>query len=58
MHVDFANERAAQQELHQTWELANQHFIVAQDQLKAEIHHLRQGPLTSDLSGRHPEEER
>ena len=32
---------AAREELKQTWELANQHFIVAQDKLKQEIYRLR-----------------
>lgn len=35
-------QHAAREELKQTWELANQHFIVAQDKLKQEIYRLRQ----------------
>ena len=58
MHVDFANERAAKEELQQSWELAKQHSTLVQDQLKAEIYHLRQGLVTSDLSGHLREEER
>ena len=35
-------QHAAREELKHTWELANQHFIVAQDKLKQEIYRLRQ----------------
>jgi len=35
-------ERAANVELKHTWELANQHFIVAQDQLRQEVYRLNQ----------------
>ena len=34
-------QRAAYEELKHTWELANQHFIVAQDKLKQEIYRLQ-----------------
>ena len=42
MGQEFETERAANVELKHTWELANQHFIVAQDQLRQEVYRLNQ----------------
>ena len=38
----YLTEKDKVEELKKTWELANDHFIVAQDKLKQEIYRLQQ----------------
>ncbi len=40
--TDYEVEKLNCQEMKRTWELANDHFIVAQDKLKQEIYRLHQ----------------
>ena len=42
MNKELDAERARHNDLKKTWELANTHFISAQDQLKGEIEQLQQ----------------
>ena len=42
MNAELQRGRESYSGLKQTWELANQHFIVAQDQLKQHIYQLEQ----------------
>ena len=42
VHTDYEKEKLESASLKNTWDLANQHFIVAQDQLKNEVYHLQQ----------------